>query len=81
MFEFIKSIKSEATTKQENERLKDALEHIIKTTKQASQQTVRLKWIRYRANAALNNTDWQDFKRPKNKYMPSVLKRSQKQRN
>lgn len=51
----------------ENQRLRDALDHITKTASRARNQTRRTRWIAARALCALNGTeDWRHLDEPVN---------------
>lgn len=50
------------------ENLIDALDHIMRVTRQASTMTKRLKFIELRAKSALENTDdWREYDYPTNR--------------
>ncbi len=50
------------------EDMVDALDHIMRVTRQASTMTKRLKFVELRAKSALENTDeWQDYDYPTNR--------------
>lgn len=52
----------------ENEAMRDALDHIIRTCDAAQNQTRRLLWIRERASCALNDSAaWKELDLPPNR--------------
>jgi len=55
-------------TVEQVERLLDALDHIMRVTRQANTMTNRLKWIDLRAKSALENTEeWRQYDYPRNR--------------
>ena len=51
---------------QQNKKLIDALDHIMRTANTSRTQTRRLRWIAERARCAINgNDDWREIDLPK----------------